>query len=648
MEGLHDIVVIFAAALAVIVGGVRLKVPPLIGFMITGMIVGPSGLAWVDDASRVESFAELGVVFLLFIIGLEFSSEKFRLLRKPLFLGGGVQFTITTVWTASLVVLSGLGLRESVFYGLITAMSSTAIVLSLYSQNREMESPHAFAATGILLFQDLMIVPCMLSIPLLAGTGTLTASQAGFRFAGGLVVIGAVSWAARSILPALFKALIHSRVRELMVIGALFACLGAGVLTESLGFSMALGSFLCGILLSETEIKHQILAETAPFRDVFTCLFFISIGMLLDWGSALSQSGVVAVIVVGILLIKVVATLVAVLAVSYPLKTALSAALALAQIGEFSFVLITLGHAQGLIGGLEYQTAIAASVVSMLLTPVWMGLAPRLTSLMGAAPWKRSATDEGMKNHVVIAGYGLNGQHLCRVLKSAGVPYVVVELDGTLVRRAREAGEHVVFGDATRRDILEACHLEKAQIAVFVVSDTAALRQGVQMARRLNPDLFIVARTRKLAEIEGLRRCGASEVIAEEFETSIETVTMVLSRLHIPSNIIRAQSRLLRADGYQMLREPTKAQTLSDRVLQVLTSGTTDTFMVSAEHLTAGNNLKDLALRTKSGATVIAVVRGEKSYTNPAAEFLLEPGDVLVIVGSHAQIEAAFQQIGRA
>lgn len=641
---LTDIVVLFGAALVVISVSHRLRVPPVVGFLATGVLVGPSGLALVDDVHHVEVFAELGVIFLLFVIGLEMSPDRLRQLGRYALQGGSLQVGLTTVVVALAAVSLDQAPARAVYLGFVVALSSTAIVLKLYSERRALDAPHGRVVMGVLLLQDFLIVPLLLVVPVLASAGEAGTGEIALRFGAGLALVAAVFAGGRYVVPPLLRLIVHTRIRELFVLGALFACLGAAKATELLGFSPALGAFLAGLLIAESEYHHQVLAETAPFRDVFSSMFFISIGMLVDLGAVRGRPAEVLAAGAALIVVKAVVAVLAVRSLRLPWRTAVIAGLGLAQVGEFSFVLIRSGREHGLLPAELYQLSIAAAVLTMALTPPLIAAAPRLASWLtrlrgGGAPAGGEAP--GLAGHVIIAGFGLNGRHLARVLRSARKPYLAVDLNGCTVRRAKQEGEPILYGDVTRRDILERCGVASADIAVLALSDPPALRKALRLARQLNPRLTLIARTRQLAEIEELMGCGADEVIAEEFETSIEVVTRVLTRLHLPRSIIRAEARLLRGDGYQMLRAP-DVPGLSEELSRALAAGAADSFLLAAGHGAVGCTIRQLDLRQRSGATILAVIRGATPLPNPPADTLLAAGDVLVLVGSHAEIDAAF------
>lgn len=641
---LRDAVVLLAAGTTVVLVCQKARIPSVAGFLLTGILIGPSSLALVSEPERVEIFAEIGVVFLLFSIGLEFSLDRLRQIRRAFFAGGSMQSLFTIAAGALLAALAGLGAARSLFLGFLVALSSTAIVLKLYADRRELEAPQGKLVIGILLFQDFLIVPMIVLTPVLAGSVQASASAVAGRFLVSLLVVSLVFVVARYLMPRLLYQIVRTGIREILVLIALLACLGMAWLTQSLDFSAALGAFIAGIVISESEYSHQVEAEVVPFRDVFNSVFFISVGMLLDLGLAGAALPSVMVLAAGIVLVKTLVAGGAVRFLRYPLRTALLVGLSLAQVGEFSFVLLQVGREHGLLDAGLYQVILASSVLTMLATPGLIALAPRLAALPFLQRRKAPAADvpaaKALHDHVVIVGFGVNGRNLAKVLRAASIPYVIIELSGDIAHRARAAGEPVFYGDATRREILDHAGIADARMIVFAISDTEAVRRSVRFARQLNPDLHILVRTLAVSEIDDLRRLGADEVVAQEFETSIEIFTRVLERFHVPNNIIRAEILALRGEDYRLLRSASGAS--SSTLLDLLALGVTEVFRLAAGSPAAGATIRETALRARTGATIIAVVRGQEHYTNPAPDFRLEAGDDLVLVGGHAEMDRAF------
>ncbi len=643
---LRDSVILLTSAVAVVLLTARLRVPTVVSLLITGMLIGPSGFGWIADSEEVETFAEIGVVLLLFVIGLELSLERLKELRRPFLLGGSVQVTVTAALAIAATLALGFSVNRAVFYGFVFALSSTAIVLKLYGDRHETDTPQGRMVLGILLFQDFLIVPMIVLVPVLAGEVGASPTDLILRFGGSLAAIGGIIWLARRVAPSLFDRIASTRARETFVLGSLGICMALAWATHALGFSLALGAFAAGLLISETEYSHQAIADVAPFRDLFASVFFISIGMLVDLRFAWAHLPIIIGLAVAVVVVKSVVVGGAVAAVGLPARVRIIAGFALAQVGEFSFLLMEVGRAHGLLESGAYQTLLSTVVLTMLVTPILVRIGPE-AGQMWVRFWGPTPSDEPDEaavtgEHVIILGFGASGHLVARVLREARIPYVVVELNAETVKRGRREGEPIFYGDATRRDVLEHAGIERARLVVFALSDHAAVRRAVSAARDLNPTVELVVRTRRIQEIDALRSLGAHEVIAEEFETAIEIFTLVLERFHVPRNLVRAQIRALRGEGYRILRSTEGDGTVSEAVLDALAAGTTDIFRIEPGSAIEGQSLRDLDLRRRTGATVLAVVRGDQSHPNPDPGTVLQSGDDLVLVGSHTQIDSGF------
>jgi monovalent cation:H+ antiporter-2, CPA2 family len=643
---LHDAVILLGVALAVITLTRLIKVPAIVGFLLTGALIGPHGLGVIQNAGRVEQFAELGVVFLLFEIGLEVSLQRLRGLGRYFLAGGPIQAAATIALAVALCSFFQISLAQSFFFGMILSLSSTAIVLRLYNDRRELNAPHGSMALGILLFQDILIVPYLLVVPLFGSTVETSWADVLLRLGGGIFVLSTAAVAGRFLIPRLLHYLAATKVRELFVMGSLFLCFGAALLTQRLGFSLALGAFLAGVLIADSDYHHQVMAETIPFRDLFNSVFFVSIGMLVDVTFVASHPLEVGIVTLLILAVKSVALFGTAYSLVRTPRVAVMVAMGLSQIGEFSFVLIQVGKMYGLVDFGEYQTAIASSIFTMALTPLLVFAAPLVArQLNPRASQPPADLPPDLSGHVIVVGFGLAGRQLAAALKAAGVPYLIVELNNITVKKARQQGEPIIYGDASRQSILESCRIRGARVIVFVISELHAVRRGVKLARQMNPDIFIIARTRMQSDIPELRACGATDVISEEFETSIEIFTTVLARLRVPGNIIRTQTRLLRLDDYRMLRSQSPVGHLSENIFKALSIGTIDTFLVTESLSVAGKTIVQLDLRKITGAAILALVRSDVPMANPPADTVIMQGDLLVLVGSHAQMDAAFRYL---
>ncbi len=647
---LKDLVIVLAASVLIIYVSHKLRLPPVVGFLLTGVLIGPGGLSLVQNDATVRTLAEIGVVMLLFTIGLEFEPARLKRIRRNFLFGGSLQVALTTA--ACVAILTGflrLRFREALFYGFLISLSSTAVVLKILGDRGETDSPQGRISLGILIFQDLAIVPMLALVPVLANAGSVSAAAIAVRFVLSAAAVAGVFVLARVLMPFLLNVVVRTRVREFFLIATLFLCLGMALLTSSLGLSLALGAFLAGVLLAESAYSHQVVSDILPFKDVFNSLFFIAVGMLLDGKAVWKFLPIVLILVAVVLVVKTVVAVSTVIILGYGARVAVVTGLALAQVGEFSFVLAGVGRANGFLAGNIFQAFIASSILTILATPFLIQASPGLADLgERRLHWKKRAPEKEEsrlrpEGHLIIAGYGLNGRNLAHVLKEAGIAYVILELNPVTVREAAADGEPIIYGDVSRRTILEEAGIGRAKGIVFAISDPLMTQRGVKAVKALNPDAFVIVRTRYAAEIDRLLGLGADDVIPEEFETSIEIFTRVLERYHVPRNVVEAEVKVLRGECYGMLRGACAAiRPVTERIADLLAAGTAETYFVGRGAWPAGQTLGDLDLRGRTGATVLAVVRGDQSFAGPGADFKIQEQDILVLVASHRDVDRAF------
>src|SRR5881409_1455493 len=555
---LRDLVVLFGASIVVVYGFNRLRLPAVVGFLVAGALLGPYGLDVVNDVARVEFFAEVGVVLLLFTIGVEFSLGQLRSLRTVI--GSAI------VLSALAAIAFGLPLNQGVFWGFLTAMSSTAVVLKLVTERGETNSPHGRVIIGVLLVQDLAVVPMMVVTPVLGGLGEAGLLTDVWSVAKAILAVLLILVAAWYLVPRLLVEVVRSRSRELFVITIILVCLGIAWLSSLAGLSLALGAFIAGLIISESEYSHQAMAEILPFRDSFNSLFFISIGMLLDLRILLAHPVLVMGLVVALVAGKMVTTAGAAVVTGYSWRAAVLTGIALAQIGEFSFILAKVGRSLGLLPGESFQVFLTVSVLTLLLTPFLLQASPRLArraeALQRLRRWlPERQTDpheipsRHLRDHTIIAGYGVNGRNLAQVLRETEIPFVVVDVDGEAVRQEQKKGIPIVFGDITHPQVLRRLGIQEARALVLAISDPIATRRAVTVARQLSPAIHIIARTRYLREIEDLRATGADQVVPEEFETSIEIFSLVLQHYRMPARVIAEKAERIRQEGYALFRK---------------------------------------------------------------------------------------------
>lgn len=558
---LADLVVVFAAGLVVVALLGRLRVPSIAGYIVAGVLVGPGVLGIVSDAHEVEVLAEVGVVLLLFGIGLELSLDRIRRLLRALLIGGSLQVGVTILAVTFVAQSFHVPLKQSIFLGFVVAVSSTAVVLRGLSARGEIDAPHGRLAVGILVFQDFCVVPMMLVLPLLAGTGG--GGGAGLRTFGiAIAVLSGVLFAAKFIAPWLLRVAARTRQRDLFVLSVAVICLGVAWLVSYAGVSMALGAFLAGLVVSGSEFRHQALSDLIPLREVLASVFFVSVGMLLDTTDVMGRIGPILLLLAAILLGKFIVVFLASTLMRLPLRVSVLTGAALCQVGEFSFILLRGGHDVGLISERMLDMFLVAVILSMLVTPFLLHLGPRLAAGVGRiTPLNRMLSvttleadhpDARLSDHVVIAGYGLAGRQLALALERCDVPYLVVDLNVDNIRRATEDGVAAYFGDVTSRKVLEYFGVGRARELVVAVNDADAAMRAVQQARSISRDVRILVRTSYLADAALLLRAGATHVVTADVESAIEIAKTILREHGADAATVEAQLdriRSLRAEG---------------------------------------------------------------------------------------------------
>ncbi len=650
---LRDLVLLFALGAVAVLVFDRLRLPPLVGYLITGVIIGPFGLGLIDAVAQVQSLAEVGVVLLLFTIGLQFSIRDLARLGRTVVIGGGLQVGVTILLVAALALLAGQGAAQAVFFGMLVAHSSSTLVLRLLSHRGESDSLHARSALGVSLFQDLSIVPMVLAVPMLAGQGQSAAAVV-VTVLEALLFVGGSLLAARILVPSMLALVVATRQREAFLLTVMVLCLGAAWAAAAAGLSLALGAFIAGLIISESEYSHQALSEVLPLREIFIGLFFISVGMLLDLQTVISRPVAVALVLASVIALKLVVATGALLAVGHTLRTALLAGTALAQIGEFGFVLGAAGQPVGLLDAEWMQLFLTAAVGSMTLMPLLLTVIPRVVpavqrvlptrfageSMPGAMPPAEAGAPPA--DHVIIVGFGQNGRNLARVLERNHIGFVIIEMNPEVVRAEREHGRRLIYGDATRPGTLNGGGIEQARVLVVAISDAAATRGVVVAARMLNPRLHILVRTRYVAEIEELQALGTDEVIAEEFETSIEIFSRVLQWFLVPRDIVERNIQDVRQDAYEMLRTMGDARIPAEDVSAFAPGIALEVVRVASGSEIAGRRLAESGLRERFGVTVVALRRPEgEILVKLDRDQVLEAGCAALLLGRHEQLPLA-------
>uniref|UniRef100_A0A7C4NUW8 Sodium:proton exchanger n=1 Tax=Thermodesulfobacterium geofontis TaxID=1295609 RepID=A0A7C4NUW8_9BACT len=653
-ELLRSFLIIFLFAIIISAIFIRFKISPIIGFLLTGIIVGPSVLGLIHDAHLIETFAEFGIIFLMFLIGVEFSIKKLIAYRREILFAGLIQVGLT-IFFVSIITLLFLNksLKIGIFFGSLIAMSSTALVLKILMDKGELTTSYGRVSFGILIFQDLCVILIMLLIPILSKEeGSI--KDILFVFSKSLAILGCTFIVSLYFFPLILHQIVKTRSRELFLMSILVLSLGTAFFSYKLGLSLALGAFLAGMVISESEYALQTVAEIKPFKDLLMAIFFISVGLLLKPYFLFANLKLTILIVLLIFLIKFVGIFFSTLFISKSLRISLLTGFILSQIGEFSLVLALEGKKYGLLEENWYQLFIGSSMITLFLTPFLIDRSHKLTDLLlekisyksylrlkKIREGKREEEKAYLKDHTIVVGYGVGGQNVVYGLKTLKIPYVIVDLNPDTVKIYKSRGEPIFFGDATNIEVLRKLGIKTAKTLVIVIGDNISARKITFLARKENPDLYIIVRTRFVAEIEDLIKLGANEVIPEEFEASIEIFAKVLHYYKVPRNIIFELLEALRKNYYKAFRTLEKPLLESIENLEFLKDVATETYLIKKESPLIGLTIRALDLRSKTGATIIAIKRGEEFIVNPPANLTFKEKDILILIGSEEQLNKA-------
>ena len=645
---LELVLVLLASAVGVVSLARRLHLPPMFGYLLVGIATGPHALGWIPENEGTSHLAEFGVVFLMFSIGLEFSLQRLVAMRRIVFGLGVAQVFLSLLAVVTVCILIGAGWKTGVVLGGVLAMSSTAIVIKLMAERMEMESAHGREIVGVLLFQDLAVVPLLIVLPALSQRPEELVHDLVWAALKAAVVLGVLLFVGQRTMRTWFHTIAQRRSRELFMLNVLLITLGLAWLTHLAGLSLALGAFLAGMLIAETEYKHQVEEDIKPFRDVLLGLFFITIGMLLDLRVVAGNLLLVLGLLAGSLLFKFL--LIAALSRLFGSSpgTALRSGLGLAQAGEFGFVILAYAGGLSLVPAHWMQPVLAAMLLSMLLAPLLIQYSDVLVLRLARSEWmtrslalhRIAVQSIAVEKHVVICGYGRTGQNLARLLEQEGIAYVALDLDPERVAAAAAAGESVVYGDSARSETLMAAGLMRASALVISFHDTPASLKILHHTQRINAALPVIVRTRDDADMDQLQKGGAAEVVPDTFESSLMLGTHALVMMGVPLKRVVRRIRDIRNQRYELLRgffhgEGDEAADLDEAGQAHLHSVT-----LSASSRAAGRTLGELALE-QLGVQVTAVRQGRVRLGTPPPSTRLGSGDVVVVLGTPEQIAAA-------
>ena len=647
-SSLQLVLILLAVAVLVAATARALRLPTLLGYLLTGIAIGPFALGWIPDSEEARYLAEFGVVFLMFSIGLEFSLPRLMTMRTTVFGFGGAQVVVTIALTALVAWLLDLPLLAAIALGGIMAMSSTAIVSKLLAERMELQTPHGRQIFGALLFQDLAVVPLLILIPAFAKDADDMGVVLGLAVLKAVAVLGFLLFVGQRVMRPWFQWVAARKSPELFTLNLLLFTLGLAFLTESAGLSLALGAFLAGMLISETEYRYQVEDDIKPFRDVLLGLFFVTIGMRLDPMQVVANWGDVLRIVAAILIGK--GALVAGLAMAFgsTRPTAVRTALGLAQAGEFGFVLLAQAADLKLMGATITQPVLAAMVLSMLIAPLLINRMDAITRRLAGSEWAGRAKEVhdiavktfGKSKHVIVCGYGRSGQNLARLLEAEGISFVALDADPERIRAVAASGASVVYGDASRREVLVAAGLSRAQAVVVTYADVHSSMAILRHVRELRPELPVVVRTIDDTHVDALKAAGAAEVVSEVMEGSLMLASHALMLLGVPLSQVLKRIREVRESRYAMMRGFFRGASDADADLDEHAQSRLHTVLITEGAAAVGRTLAAIAL-DELPVEVVAIRRQGIKGVDPQPDAVVRAGDVLVLRGAADALAAA-------
>ncbi|HMQ06798.1 MAG TPA: cation:proton antiporter [Saprospiraceae bacterium] len=654
---LREIVIVLGLAIVIILLFQRFKVPSILGFLLSGIIAGPYVLNLLRSHHEVEMLSEIGIILLLFLIGIEFSLKGLASIKKAVLVGGVTQVGLTILVTTVISIWVGLTLNEAIFLGFLFSLSSTAIVLKILQERGEVTSPHGKFSIALLIFQDIIVVAMMLFTPLLAGKEDNLMGAIAILLGKLVLVVFMIYLLGRFGVPFVLGVVVKTKNRELFILTIAVICFGIAWMTSAVGLSLALGAFFAGLIISESDYSHQATANVLPFREIFISFFFISVGTLLDLYFFISHFIMIVLLTLGVMIAKMFIVWFTVWTFKYPMRTVLLTALALFQVGEFSLLLSGIGLQNDIIQDDVYQYFLSVAILSMALTPFIMGAAPRLSDRMLKVPIpkavkkgltisrvnrrKEEPRHKEIHDHLVIIGYGINGQNIAKAANFANIPYLIIDLDPQQFILGKERNQPIIFGDASDELILHHARVHEARVVVIAISDPVATRKIISHIRMMTKAANLIVRTRYVKEIEENIKMGADEVIPEEFETSIEIFTRVLRKYLVPFNEIQDFIKKIRSSDYMMLTSVKAArEQLPFYNLHVPDREITSLIVKDINTDFVGKSIGESGVEKLYKINILTIKRGEEYITQISDDTVIKLDDLLIVMGDPVDINS--------
>ncbi|WP_010664453.1 cation:proton antiporter domain-containing protein [Marinilabilia salmonicolor] len=646
---LKDILIIFALSTLVNYVFTKIKIPSIVGYLLTGVLAGPHLTGVISSVENIEVLAEIGVVLLLFTIGLEFSLKHLIKIRKTVFWGGLVQFSLTTLLVMVIARMYDLDLKGALFVGFLTALSSTAVVLKILQDRSEITSNYGRTVLGVLIFQDLILVPLLLFTPIIGGESTNILNEIFWMGIKSLGIILFVIFGNKWFMNRLLHAIAMTKNQELFLMSILLICLSVAFLTAELGMSLAFGAFLAGLMISESEYSHNAFGHIIPFKDTFSSFFFVSIGMLLDLQFVMDNLPIVLSTVLIVILIKMIIASGTAFILGHTLRGVVLVGLALAQVGEFSFILVKMGDSYNLISEYYYQLFLAVAVVTMSFSPFLIMVARPLSSAVMKLPLPKRFVEglfplkqieiPNLKNHLLLIGKDPRVLSMSVMARHVKIPYLSVIFDPAIVKERQQKGEKVIYGDAQNLPILEKAHADTAGVIVISVGDLVTALSITEKVRHLNRRAPIIVRTKQIDDADDLYKAGATQVLPEEFETAIEMFERVLNKFLMPKDDIEVTIGEIRKNNYGLVRDLKKRPRKS--ILSQLPNLEISALRVAEESPIAGHSLSEMDFRSTFGVTVVAIKRSDKLIDHPGPQTEVCKDDIVYVLGKQDQIAHA-------
>lgn len=640
---LKDIIIILFLAVILIVITAKLRFPSIIGFLLTGIIIGPSALGLVETITEIEILAEIGIIMLMFSIGLEFSLSKIKDMKKNFLLFGGLQVFLS--WTAFFFILRwyGLHFQQSLFGGFIITLSSTAIVFKLLQEQDRLHSPPGLKMTGILLFQDAALIPFLIILPPLFRFNEALSAKVFMEIGFSILGVAIVFILSRILVPRIFSTILKLRIPELLMVSVFVFLFGTALVTHKLGASLAIGAFIAGIAISDSDYAHQVNSEIVPSRHIFNSIFFISIGMFIDISFLFAHLGKVILVTVIIIAIKSTIILFMFLLSRHSLNQGFITAFGLAHIGEFAFVLLKISQKHGVFPGELYQLLLSAAVLSMFSIPFAMKLGntiARYKIFKKKLSTAAAAETASLNNHAVIAGFGLNGRNIARVLKLLEIPYAILDINPATVKTYKAQNEPIHYGDIDQADNLKNIGISRASLLIVAVSDMDACMRATKLAKKLNPGLKIIARSNFLSRVENMYKAGADLVLSQDLETSLIFIHHILKFYRMPDHVARIQTNLLRKEQYRFFIEDEFRESWKIAILDCIQQDN-EMFFIGPVSKHIARKINELEPFYYEDMKIIGVIRKNTLLTRPLADTVIEKYDSLIFSGNQKKVDEA-------